>query len=71
MEARRQGIKDVGYGIRDTWIDPAEAVPAVVSTTYEEVNTRVVELAELHEHDDSLNSIHDILTQMQISTKCP
>ncbi|GJX93065.1 hypothetical protein Tco_0347651, partial [Tanacetum coccineum] len=24
---RRQGIRDVGYGIRDTWVDPAEAVP--------------------------------------------
>ncbi|GKG40787.1 hypothetical protein Tco_0469999, partial [Tanacetum coccineum] len=22
-EERRQGIKDVGYGIRDTWVDPA------------------------------------------------
>ncbi|GKF67972.1 putative reverse transcriptase domain-containing protein, partial [Tanacetum coccineum] len=38
------GIRDVGYGIRDTWIDPAEAVPAVVPTACEEVNTRVVEL---------------------------
>ncbi|GJS75430.1 hypothetical protein Tco_0725311, partial [Tanacetum coccineum] len=26
-EERRQGIRDVGYGIRDTWIDPTEAVP--------------------------------------------
>ncbi|GKA20143.1 hypothetical protein Tco_0700132, partial [Tanacetum coccineum] len=24
-EARRQGISEVGYGIRDTWVDPAEA----------------------------------------------
>nr|GFD47807.1 hypothetical protein [Tanacetum cinerariifolium] len=39
FEARRQGIKDVGYGIRDTWIDPAEAVPAIAPTTVEEVNT--------------------------------
>ncbi|GKC65827.1 hypothetical protein Tco_1098425, partial [Tanacetum coccineum] len=23
---RRQGVRDVGYCIRDTWIDPAEAV---------------------------------------------
>nr|GFB09218.1 hypothetical protein [Tanacetum cinerariifolium] len=30
---------------------PAEAVPAIAPTTVEEVNTRVVELAELHEHD--------------------
>ncbi|GJV00584.1 hypothetical protein Tco_1329854 [Tanacetum coccineum] len=26
-EARGQGISEVGYGIRDTWVDPAEAVP--------------------------------------------
>nr|GEV82436.1 hypothetical protein [Tanacetum cinerariifolium] len=39
------------YGIRDTWIDPAEAVPEMAPTTLEKVNTRVTELAELHEHD--------------------
>ncbi|GJU48639.1 hypothetical protein Tco_1218194 [Tanacetum coccineum] len=50
-EARRQGIREVGYGIRDTWVDPAEAVPEVAPTTLGEVNTRVAELAELHEHD--------------------
>ncbi|GJR87684.1 hypothetical protein Tco_0211695 [Tanacetum coccineum] len=50
-EERRQGIRDVGYGIRDTWVDPAEAVPEIAPTTVGEVNTRVVELAELHERD--------------------
>nr|GEV05700.1 hypothetical protein [Tanacetum cinerariifolium] len=45
------GSREVGYGIRDTWIDPVEAVPDMASTTLENVNTRVVELAELHEHD--------------------
>ncbi|GJU64559.1 hypothetical protein Tco_1246394 [Tanacetum coccineum] len=35
----------------DTWIDPAEAVPEVAPMTVGEVNTRVTELAELHEHD--------------------
>ncbi|GJY98653.1 hypothetical protein Tco_0516083 [Tanacetum coccineum] len=50
-EARRQGISEVGYGIRDTWVDPAEAVPEVAPMTVGEVNTRVTELAELHEHD--------------------
>ncbi|GJT00611.1 hypothetical protein Tco_0821780 [Tanacetum coccineum] len=50
-EERRQGIRDVGYGIRDTWVDPAEAVPEIAPMTVEEVNTRVTELAELHEHD--------------------
>ncbi|GKA28595.1 hypothetical protein Tco_0714840 [Tanacetum coccineum] len=44
-EERRQGIRDVGYGIRDTWVDPAEAVPEVAPITVGEVNTRVIELA--------------------------
>ncbi|GJX06349.1 putative reverse transcriptase domain-containing protein [Tanacetum coccineum] len=50
-EERRQGIRDVGYGIRDTWVDPAEVVPEIAPMTVGEVNTRVVELAELHERD--------------------
>ncbi|GKB17616.1 hypothetical protein Tco_0851539 [Tanacetum coccineum] len=50
-EERRQGIRDVGYGIRDTWVDPAEAVPEIAPMTVGEVNTRVTELVELHEHD--------------------
>ncbi|GJX75094.1 hypothetical protein Tco_0313689 [Tanacetum coccineum] len=51
-EERRQGIRDVGYGIRDTWVDPAEAVPEIAPMTVGEVNTRVVGLAELHERDN-------------------
>ncbi|GJU78890.1 hypothetical protein Tco_1275960 [Tanacetum coccineum] len=50
-EERRRGIREVGYGIRDTWVDPAEAVPEIAPMTLGEVNTRVTELAELHEHD--------------------
>ncbi|GJS16562.1 hypothetical protein Tco_1154486 [Tanacetum coccineum] len=50
-EERRQGIRDVGYDIRDTWVDPIEVVPEITHMTVEEVNTRVPELAELHEHD--------------------
>nr|GEU91282.1 reverse transcriptase domain-containing protein [Tanacetum cinerariifolium] len=50
-EARRQGIGEVRYGIRDTWIDPTDAVPEIAPMTVGEVNTRVIELAELHEHD--------------------
>ncbi|GJU94582.1 hypothetical protein Tco_1319338 [Tanacetum coccineum] len=50
-EERRQGIRDVGYGIRDTWVDPTEAVPEIAPMTVGEVNTRVIELAELHERD--------------------
>nr|GEU42529.1 hypothetical protein [Tanacetum cinerariifolium] len=50
-KARRQGIREVGYRIRDTWVDPAEANPEIAPMTLGEVNTRVTELAELHEHD--------------------
>ncbi|GJV13588.1 putative reverse transcriptase domain-containing protein [Tanacetum coccineum] len=50
-EERRLGIRDVGYGIRDTWVDPAEAVPEIAPMTVGEVNTKVTELAELYEHD--------------------
>ncbi|GJQ89285.1 hypothetical protein Tco_0000424 [Tanacetum coccineum] len=50
-EARRRRIREVGYGIRDTWVDLAEAVPEIAPMTLGEVNTRVTELAELHEHD--------------------
>ncbi|GJZ95882.1 hypothetical protein Tco_0668216 [Tanacetum coccineum] len=50
-EERRRGISEVGYGIRDTWMDPAEAVPEIAPVTLGEVSARVAELAELHEHD--------------------
>ncbi|GKB66575.1 hypothetical protein Tco_0927987, partial [Tanacetum coccineum] len=49
-EERRQGIRDVGYGIRDTWVDPAKLVPEIAPMTVGEVNTRVTELVKLHEH---------------------
>nr|GFA32090.1 reverse transcriptase domain-containing protein [Tanacetum cinerariifolium] len=32
-EARRRGIGEVGYGIRDTWVDPTEAVPEITPMT--------------------------------------
>ncbi|GJX79360.1 hypothetical protein Tco_0327509 [Tanacetum coccineum] len=30
---RRQGTRDVGYGIRDTWVDPAGTVPKIAPMT--------------------------------------
>nr|GEV01047.1 putative reverse transcriptase domain-containing protein [Tanacetum cinerariifolium] len=45
------GMREAGYGIRDTWIDPEKAVHNMASTTLEKVNTRVTELAEIHEHN--------------------
>nr|GEW74240.1 putative reverse transcriptase domain-containing protein [Tanacetum cinerariifolium] len=50
-KARRRGIGEVGYGNRDTWVDPTEAVPEIASMTLGEVNTRVTELSEPYEHD--------------------
>nr|GEW46964.1 reverse transcriptase domain-containing protein [Tanacetum cinerariifolium] len=38
-------------GQGDTWIDPAETVPEIALMTMGEVNARVTELSELHEHD--------------------
>ncbi|GKD13071.1 hypothetical protein Tco_1197478, partial [Tanacetum coccineum] len=49
-EERRRGISEVGYDIRDTWMDSAEAVLEIAPVTLGEVSARVAELAELHEH---------------------
>nr|GEW96963.1 hypothetical protein [Tanacetum cinerariifolium] len=40
------GSREVGYGIRDTWVDPTETVPEIAPMTLREINTRVTELAE-------------------------
>nr|GEX31505.1 putative reverse transcriptase domain-containing protein [Tanacetum cinerariifolium] len=50
-EAGQRGIGEVGYGIRDTLVDPTETIHEIAPMTVGEVNTRVTELAELHEHD--------------------
>ncbi|GKD27716.1 hypothetical protein Tco_1233930 [Tanacetum coccineum] len=50
-EARRQRAEAVGYGIRDTWVDPRETVEEVAPVTLEGVNTRVTELAAVQEQD--------------------
>ncbi|GKE24449.1 hypothetical protein Tco_1435961 [Tanacetum coccineum] len=48
-EIRRQRAEEVGYGIRDVWVDPTEAVEEVAPTTLEGVNARVAELAAVQE----------------------
>ncbi|GJR64312.1 hypothetical protein Tco_0010377 [Tanacetum coccineum] len=50
-EERRREIREVGYGIRDTWVDLAEAVLKIAPMTVGEFDTRVTELAELHKHN--------------------
>ncbi|GJZ79935.1 putative reverse transcriptase domain-containing protein [Tanacetum coccineum] len=67
-EARRHGISEIGYGISDTWVDPAEAVPEIAPMTVGEVNTRVTELAELHEHDTQ--DLYALLEDAQDSRSC-
>ncbi|GJX85892.1 hypothetical protein Tco_0336666 [Tanacetum coccineum] len=44
-EIRRQRAEEVGYGIRDVWVDLREAVEEVAPMTLEGVNTMVTELA--------------------------
>ncbi|GKC66649.1 hypothetical protein Tco_1099247 [Tanacetum coccineum] len=48
-DIRRQRAKEVGYGIRDVWVDPTEAVEEVAPMTLEGVNARVIELATVQE----------------------
>nr|GFA94235.1 hypothetical protein [Tanacetum cinerariifolium] len=50
-EIRRQRTEDIGYGIRDTWIDSRDVAEEEALTTLEGVNTRVTELAAMQEQD--------------------
>ncbi|GJT15504.1 putative reverse transcriptase domain-containing protein [Tanacetum coccineum] len=50
-EIRRRIAEEVGYSIRDVWVDPTEAVEEVGMTTLEGVNARVTELATVQEQD--------------------
>ncbi|GKB91550.1 hypothetical protein Tco_0963822 [Tanacetum coccineum] len=50
-ETRRQKAEEVGYGIRDTWVDPREVVEEIAPVTLEGVNTRVTELTAVQEQD--------------------
>nr|GFA86700.1 hypothetical protein [Tanacetum cinerariifolium] len=48
-EARRQGVGEVGYGIRDAWADPAETVLEIAPMTVGEMQQ--TEISELRETD--------------------
>ncbi|GJT28400.1 hypothetical protein Tco_0908675 [Tanacetum coccineum] len=50
-EIRRRRAEEVGYRIRDVWIDPREAVDEVTPVTSEGVNARVTELTAVQEQD--------------------
>nr|GEZ99362.1 hypothetical protein [Tanacetum cinerariifolium] len=49
--AARPIEEDIGYGIRDTWIDLRDVAEEEALTTLEGVNTRVTELAAVQEQD--------------------
>ncbi|GKG12212.1 hypothetical protein Tco_0346449, partial [Tanacetum coccineum] len=51
MRSRRVLLLDLPEVEGDTWVDQAEAVPEIAPMAIGEVNTRVTELGELHEHD--------------------
>nr|GFC72664.1 hypothetical protein [Tanacetum cinerariifolium] len=48
--------EDIGYGIRDTCIDPRDVAEEEALTTLEGVNTRVTELATVQEQDTQCNT---------------
>nr|GFB45571.1 hypothetical protein [Tanacetum cinerariifolium] len=54
------GEKDIGYGIRDTWIDPRDVADEETLATLEGVTTKVTELAAVQEQDT-----HDIYGVME------
>nr|GEV64089.1 hypothetical protein [Tanacetum cinerariifolium] len=64
-EARRRGIREVGYGIRDTWVDLAEAVPEISPMTLGEAVH-----FELQTHREQLyaheSQLHAHQTQLQL-----
>nr|GFA06998.1 hypothetical protein [Tanacetum cinerariifolium] len=62
-EIRRQRVEDIGYGIRDTWIDPRDVAEEEALTTLEGVNTRVTELAAVQEHDTQ--NIYEMMDDTQ------
>nr|GEU83142.1 hypothetical protein [Tanacetum cinerariifolium] len=68
-EIRRQRAEEVGYAIRDVWVDPTDAVEEVAPMTLKAVNTRVTELAEVQEQDTEdiyvvIKDAHDVQTQL-------
>ncbi|GKE97509.1 hypothetical protein Tco_0020860, partial [Tanacetum coccineum] len=73
-EIRRRRAEEVGYGIRDVWIDPREAVEEVAPITLGGVNTRVTELTAVQEQDTQdiyavIEDTQDRQTQIYLSVE--
>ncbi|GKA67255.1 retrovirus-related pol polyprotein from transposon TNT 1-94 [Tanacetum coccineum] len=62
-EIRRQRAEEVGYGIRDVWVDPREAVEEVTPMTLKGVNARVTELTAVQEQD--MQDIYAVIEDTQ------
>nr|GEZ29517.1 hypothetical protein [Tanacetum cinerariifolium] len=60
---RRRRAEDIGYGIRETWIDPRDVAEEEVLTTLEGVNTKVTELAAVQEQDTQ--DIYGVMEDIQ------
>ncbi|GJT10956.1 hypothetical protein Tco_0857998 [Tanacetum coccineum] len=58
-EIIQQRAEEVGYGIRDVWVDPKEVVEEVTPMTLEGVNARVIELTAVQEQDTQ--DIYDVI----------
>ncbi|GJU18081.1 putative reverse transcriptase domain-containing protein [Tanacetum coccineum] len=67
-EIRHQRAEEVGYGIRDVWVDPTEAVEEVAPTTLEGVNARVTELAAVQEQTHTQMQDYRIALQESLMT---
>nr|GFB13969.1 hypothetical protein [Tanacetum cinerariifolium] len=63
LQIRRQRAKDIGYGIRDTWIDSRDVAEEEALTTLEGVNTRVTELTTVQEQDTQ--DIYGVMEDIQ------
>nr|GEX00194.1 hypothetical protein [Tanacetum cinerariifolium] len=46
VEARKRGIGEVGYGIRDTWVDPTEVVPEIAPMTDKIAHQETIQIVE-------------------------
>ncbi|GJX48802.1 hypothetical protein Tco_0273992 [Tanacetum coccineum] len=51
LTSRYERVEEVGYDIRDVWVDPTETVEEVARTTLKGVNDRVTELSTVQEQD--------------------
>ncbi|GKE90001.1 hypothetical protein Tco_1567476, partial [Tanacetum coccineum] len=60
---RCQRAEEVGYDIRDVWVDPTEAVKEVAPTTLEGVNARVTDLDAVQEQDT--RDVYDVIEDAQ------